>query len=72
VLNLLVLLPQLNLQVTLPESYLISKMNLREIGSEGGRWIELAQDRDQWRALILAALKLQVMLPERYLICKIQ
>jgi hypothetical protein len=26
-------------------------MDLREIGWDGRDWIELAQDRDQWRAL---------------------
>jgi hypothetical protein len=28
------------------------KMDLREIGWDGMDWIELAQDRDQWRALV--------------------
>jgi len=32
----------MNLQVLLPESELISKMDLREIGCEDGRWMELA------------------------------
>jgi hypothetical protein len=41
----------LNLQVLLSESKLISKMELRETGCEDGRWMELAQDRVQWRAL---------------------
>jgi hypothetical protein len=27
-------------------------MDLREIGWEGVDWIELAQDRNQWRALL--------------------
>jgi hypothetical protein len=27
------------------------KMNLREIGWDGMDWIDVAQDRDQWRAL---------------------
>jgi hypothetical protein len=27
------------------------KMDLREIGWDGMDWIDLAQDRDQWRAL---------------------
>jgi hypothetical protein len=30
------------------------KMDLREICCEDGRWMELAQDRVQWRALVLA------------------
>jgi hypothetical protein len=28
------------------------KMDLREIGWDGVDWIELAQDRGQWRALV--------------------
>jgi hypothetical protein len=28
------------------------KINLREIGWDGIDWIELAQDKDQWRALV--------------------
>jgi hypothetical protein len=28
------------------------KMDLREIGWDGIDWIDLAQDRDQWRALV--------------------
>jgi len=43
---------------------LISKMDLREIGCEDGRWIELAQDRVQWQALVLVVLNLLVLLPE--------
>jgi hypothetical protein len=39
-------------------------MGLREIGCENGRWIELAQDRVQRQALVLAVLKLGVLLPE--------
>jgi hypothetical protein len=29
-----------------------SKIDLREIGWNGVYWIDLAQDRDQWRALV--------------------
>jgi hypothetical protein len=28
------------------------KMDLREIGWDGMDWIDMAQDRDQWRALV--------------------
>jgi hypothetical protein len=28
------------------------KMNLREIGIDGANWIQLAQDRVQWRAFV--------------------
>jgi hypothetical protein len=34
------------------------------MGCEDGRWMELAQDRVQWRALVLAVLNLHVLLPE--------
>jgi hypothetical protein len=36
------------------------KMNLRDIGWRGMDWIDLAQDRDQWRALVNTVMKLQV------------
>jgi hypothetical protein len=48
-------------------SKLVCNMDLREIGFEDGRWMELAQDRVQWRALILAVLELGVPLPESLL-----
>jgi hypothetical protein len=35
-------------------------MNLREIGWGGVDWIELAQDRDQWRALVTTVMNLLV------------
>jgi hypothetical protein len=28
------------------------KMDLREIGWDGVDWIDMAQDRDQWRAVV--------------------
>jgi hypothetical protein len=36
------------------------KMDLREIGWDGMDWIELAQDRDQWRTLVKTLMNLQV------------
>jgi hypothetical protein len=36
------------------------KIDLREIGWNGGDWIDLAQDRDQWRALVKAVMNLRV------------
>jgi hypothetical protein len=32
------------------------KMDLREIGWDGMDWIDLAQDRDRWRALVNAVI----------------
>jgi hypothetical protein len=36
------------------------KMELRQIGWDGRDWIELAQDRDQWRALVNTIMNLRV------------
>jgi hypothetical protein len=36
------------------------KMDLREIGWDGRDWIELAQDRDHWRALVNTVMNLRV------------
>jgi hypothetical protein len=33
-------------------------VDLRETGCEDGRWMELAQDRVEWWALVLAVLNL--------------
>jgi hypothetical protein len=35
-------------------------MDLREIRWDGVDWIDLAQDRDQWRALVNMVMKLRV------------
>jgi hypothetical protein len=36
------------------------KMLLREIGWSGMDWIDLAQDKDQWRALVNTDMNLRV------------
>jgi hypothetical protein len=36
------------------------KMDLKAIGWDGGDWIDLAQDRDQWRALVKTVMNLRV------------
>ena len=36
------------------------RMYLQEIGINAGNWVDSAQDRDYWRALVKAALNLRV------------
>jgi hypothetical protein len=36
------------------------KMDLREVGWDGRDWIDLAQDRDRWRAYVNAVKNLRV------------
>jgi hypothetical protein len=36
------------------------KMNLKETGWDGMDWIDVVQDRDQWRALVITVLNLRV------------
>jgi hypothetical protein len=36
------------------------KMDIREIGWDGMDWIDLAQDRDQWRTLMNTMVKFRV------------
>jgi hypothetical protein len=35
-------------------------MDIQEVGWEDVNWIELAQDRDRWRALVNAVMNLRV------------
>jgi len=36
------------------------KMDLQKVGGCCGDWMELAQDRDRWRALVCTVMNLQV------------
>jgi hypothetical protein len=40
------------------------KIYLMEIGWEGVDWIHLAQDRDQWQAVVNTEMKLWFLAPE--------
>jgi hypothetical protein len=38
----------------------VGGMNLREIGWDGMGWIDLAQDRDQWKGLVCTVINIGV------------
>jgi hypothetical protein len=46
--------------ITLFELHFNIEMDLEEIGWGGMDWIHLAQDRNQWRALVNTVMNLQV------------
>jgi hypothetical protein len=39
------------------------RMDLREIGLGSVDWIQMAQDRDRWRALVNTVMNLRVLTP---------
>jgi hypothetical protein len=39
---------------------MVLQLDLREIGWDGVDWIDLAQDKDQWRALVKTVMNLRV------------
>jgi hypothetical protein len=39
------------------------EIDLREVGCDDGRWMELAEDRAQWVTLVLVMLNFRILLP---------
>jgi hypothetical protein len=37
------------------------KMDLQEVGGGCGDWMELAQDRERWRALVITVMNFRVL-----------
>jgi hypothetical protein len=46
------------------------RMDLRETGWADVEWIQLAQDRDRWRAVVNAVMNLRVLAPRSYLVLR--
>jgi hypothetical protein len=44
------------------------RMDLSETGWGSVDWIQLAQDRDRWRAVVSAVMNLRVLVPRSYLV----
>ena len=38
----------------------VSRLNCQEVGGACGDWMELAEDRDRWRALVSTVMNLRV------------
>jgi hypothetical protein len=48
----------------------VIRMDLREIGWGSVDWIQMAQDRDRWRALVNTVMNLRVLAPRTWLVGK--
>ena len=48
------------LYVTIDRCSCYISMNLQEVGGGCGDWMELAQDRDRWRALVCTVMNFRV------------
>ena len=46
-----------------------TKMDVKETGLEDTNWINLAQDKDKWRALVVTVTNIPVLYNERNLLC---
>jgi hypothetical protein len=44
------------------------KIDLREFGWEDAEWVQLAQNKGQWRAVVNAVMNLRVLAPRNYLV----
>jgi hypothetical protein len=58
--RILVWIPGGNIPLGRPRRVDSIKMDLREIGWDGMNWIDMTQDRDQWRALVNTVMNLRV------------
>jgi hypothetical protein len=47
----------------LSSHFSLTPMDLREIDWEGIEWIQMAQDRDWWRAAVNTVMNLRVLVP---------
>jgi hypothetical protein len=52
--------PEGNTLLGRPRRRWVDKMNLRETARGGMDWIDLAQDKEQWRALVNTVMNLRV------------